>query len=196
MPVRPTCSVVKTVDFATRLLGEDVVFTITVTNLGGNCASDVQVTDLLPAGLTYQSDDSGGAYVPATGVWTIGTLNAGASAVLHITATGEHGRDLGQPRRDHSVIPTDPVPGNNSSEVTVTVVRSDPDADPDLDAAITDPDHLLVGPGRPHRAPAPGRSGAAVETVDRTVGTQLGRQSRGPEGVKIAGRRRPVLVKR
>ena len=45
------------------------------------------VTDLLPTGYTYVSDTGTGAYVPATGLWTIGALAAGATASLDITAT-------------------------------------------------------------------------------------------------------------
>ena len=45
------------------------------------------VTDLLPAGFTYVSDDGAGAYVPGTGVWTLGTVNNGASTTLNITTT-------------------------------------------------------------------------------------------------------------
>lgn len=123
-------SVVKTVDFPTRVLGEDVIFTITVNNLGGNCASDVQVTDLLPAGLTYQSDDAGGSYVPATGIWTIGSLDAGLSATLHITARATTDGVWLNRAQITLAVPTDPVPGNNSSEVTVTVFAPTPTPTP------------------------------------------------------------------
>lgn len=72
------------VDKPTPNKNEDIVFTLTVTNNGDDPATNVSVTDNLPAGLTWQSDDGGGAYVG--GVWTIGSLASGASAVLHITA--------------------------------------------------------------------------------------------------------------
>ena len=48
------------------------------------CAPNV--TDQLPSGLTYISDTGSGAYVAATGVWTIGALANGASTTLSITA--------------------------------------------------------------------------------------------------------------
>jgi uncharacterized repeat protein (TIGR01451 family) len=67
--------------------GDPVTFMITVTNSGPNDATGVAVTDQLPAGLTYVSDNGGGAYNNGTGVWTIGNLNAGASVSLQITAT-------------------------------------------------------------------------------------------------------------
>ena len=68
-------------------LGQNVTFTITVTNNGPTSATGVQVTDVLPAGLTYVSDDGGGAYSSATGLWNAGSLAVSASATLHITAT-------------------------------------------------------------------------------------------------------------
>ncbi|WP_287308981.1 MULTISPECIES: SdrD B-like domain-containing protein, partial [unclassified Okeania] len=49
-------SVVKTVDNATPNVGENITFTINLTNDGPNDATNVDVKDLLPAGLTYVSD--------------------------------------------------------------------------------------------------------------------------------------------
>ena len=80
-------SLTKTVDIPTPDVGTDVVFTITVSNAGPSTATGVVVTDQLPSGFTYVTDDSGGAYNPVTGVWSVGTLAAGASQALNITAT-------------------------------------------------------------------------------------------------------------
>ena len=41
----------------------------------------------LPAGVTYVSDDGGGSYEAATGVWTVGGLGVEALASLRVTAT-------------------------------------------------------------------------------------------------------------
>src|SRR5262249_52580803 len=76
----------KMADNATPAAAANVVFTITVTNNGPNNATGVVVNDFLPAGLTWVSDDSAGAYVPATGLWTVGALANAASATLNITA--------------------------------------------------------------------------------------------------------------
>jgi uncharacterized repeat protein (TIGR01451 family) len=77
----------KTVNNATPVSGETVTFTITVNNVGPHDVSGVAVTDVLPAGLTYVSDDSGGNYVPGTGVWSIGTITRGSSTSIDIQAT-------------------------------------------------------------------------------------------------------------
>jgi uncharacterized repeat protein (TIGR01451 family) len=80
-------SLLKSVDNPAPNVGGNVVFTIAVTNVGPSAATNVQVKDLLPTGLTYVSDDGGGAYASGTGVWTVGTVNASATTTLHIAAT-------------------------------------------------------------------------------------------------------------
>ncbi|MHC4808733.1 MAG: COG1361 S-layer family protein, partial [Planctomycetota bacterium] len=80
--------VTKTVDNGTPDEGATITYTITVTNSGPAQATTVSLTDLLPAGVTYSSDTpSQGAYVSGTGVWTVGTINSGASTTLDIQAT-------------------------------------------------------------------------------------------------------------
>ncbi|WP_296823770.1 GEVED domain-containing protein, partial [Sulfurovum sp.] len=81
----------KVVDNSTLNEGDTVVYTITVTNNGAAQATNVSLTDTLPAGVSYVSDDSAGAYDAGTGLWTIGTLNNGATATLKITATVDAG---------------------------------------------------------------------------------------------------------
>jgi len=80
-------SLTKTVDNSSPHVGDNVIFTITVTNNGPSNATGVVVGDLLPAGLTYVSDNGGAAYNDSTGNWTIGNLNNGVSVSLKITAT-------------------------------------------------------------------------------------------------------------
>ena len=55
-------------------VGEDVVFSITVTNEGENEVLSFEVLDILPFGLTYLSDNSGGLYNVLTGTWYIDAL--------------------------------------------------------------------------------------------------------------------------
>ena len=50
-------------------------------------ASNVVLHDVFPSVLSYVGDDGGGAYDPATGTWTIGSIPAGGSTTLAITAT-------------------------------------------------------------------------------------------------------------
>ena len=64
-----------------------ITYTITATNNGPDNANGVQVTDSLPAGLTYSSyNASAGTYNPVTGVWNIGNVNDNQVETLTITA--------------------------------------------------------------------------------------------------------------
>ncbi len=67
--------------------GQNVTVALTATNAGPNNAAGVVVYAPLPAGLTYVSDTGGGAYVPATGYWTVGALANGGSTGINIVAT-------------------------------------------------------------------------------------------------------------
>ncbi|MGB5381143.1 MAG: tandem-95 repeat protein, partial [Acidimicrobiia bacterium] len=67
----------KTISDTTPEPGETVTYTLTVTNLGVDDATGVEVADVLPNGVTYLSHvASTGTYVPATGVWNVGSVSA------------------------------------------------------------------------------------------------------------------------
>jgi|GEM_PF-2828615 len=69
-------------------VGQQFHYTITVTNNGPDSATDVQLTDGIPAGLTFNSyTASQGTYTHSTEIWNIGTLESGASAVLQLFVT-------------------------------------------------------------------------------------------------------------
>jgi uncharacterized repeat protein (TIGR01451 family) len=86
-PKRIDLSLTKSVDNHTPDVDQNVTFTIIVTNAGPSSASGVQVKDLLPAGLSFQSFNTAhGSYNNTTGIWTIGAVGAQASATLQITA--------------------------------------------------------------------------------------------------------------
>lgn len=124
-PCTADLAVTKTVDFATRIVGQNAVFTVTVTNNGPNGASGVMVTDLLPAGLGWVSDTSGGAFDPLTGVWTVGDLEVGASAVLQITVVALTPGTWTNVAQVVASAPADTVPGNNTGQATVQVAGPD-----------------------------------------------------------------------
>jgi uncharacterized repeat protein (TIGR01451 family)/gliding motility-associated-like protein len=109
----------KTVDNATANVGEDVTFTITVTNNGPSDATGVAVSDQLPSGYTYVSDNSGGSYDSGTGVWTIGNLANGANASLEITATVNASGDYTN-TATASANENDPTSSNDEDDATVT----------------------------------------------------------------------------
>ena len=79
------------VDDASPNEGQTISYTINVNNAGSVDATNVSLTNLLPTGVTYVSDNSGGSYNSGTGVWTVGSISAGNSASLVITATVDSG---------------------------------------------------------------------------------------------------------
>ncbi len=70
--------------------GDQFTYTVKVTNLGPGEAKAVQVTDLLPGGLIYQSSTSSqGTYVNGTGLWVVGNLANSASATMTISVKAD-----------------------------------------------------------------------------------------------------------
>src|SRR4029079_621460 len=68
-------------------VGDTITFTVTLANQGPATAGGVVVSDPLPPGLTFvNAVPSQGTYSPTTGRWAVGTLAAGATATLVITA--------------------------------------------------------------------------------------------------------------
>ena len=110
--------IVKTVDNSNPSVGNNVTFTLLVTNYGPSDATGVQVSDLLPNGYTYLSDNGLGAYDNMTGVWAIGNMVHLASTSLQITATVNQ-PGLGVVYLNTATVSgneTDPVPGNNTDD--------------------------------------------------------------------------------
>src|SRR5262249_2072433 len=70
----------KAVSDATPNVGDTITFTVTLSDLGTDAATNVRVNDLLPAGLTFvAATPSQGTYDSATGLWTVGTVSPGAA---------------------------------------------------------------------------------------------------------------------
>jgi uncharacterized repeat protein (TIGR01451 family) len=117
-PNEADLSVLKDVSDHTPYEGATITYTVIVTNSGPAAATNVQVTDLLPSGLTYQSySASQGTYNSGSGLWSVGGLSDGASATLQIGATvnaGTAGSTINNTASATPVGQTDPHPGDNS----------------------------------------------------------------------------------
>jgi uncharacterized repeat protein (TIGR01451 family) len=129
-PQSADLSLTKDVNDSTPTVGQNVVFTLTVTNGGPSAATNVLIEDLLPAGMTFvSSTPSQGSYVSGTGIWTVGTINSGANATLAITATN-----------------TTAAAKTNTAEVT-DVDQFDSDSTPDNNVGTEDDqDSVTVNP--------------------------------------------------
>jgi uncharacterized repeat protein (TIGR01451 family) len=127
---------------ANPTLGQNVILTLTVTNNGPNDATGVQVSDPLPPGLTYVSDDGGGAYDPATGQWTVGALANTASATLHIVVTVDTTDEVTSTAQITAGTPLDPNPDNNQASITLMSPRQ---ADLEMSMSVSSPTAFVGG---------------------------------------------------
>lgn len=101
-------------------VGTPVTFTVVVTNRGPFAAPAVTVDDALPAGVALVSaTPTVGAYVPATGRWTIGPMSVGASATLTVVATVQQPGPIVNRAVVSGVGVTDPNPANDQDSVVV-----------------------------------------------------------------------------
>jgi uncharacterized repeat protein (TIGR01451 family) len=82
----------KRVDIPAPYEGDALVYTVTLTNKGPEDATGVEVSDPLPAGVSYLwHRASRGSYNATTGRWIVGSLAASASAKLEITVSVDRG---------------------------------------------------------------------------------------------------------
>jgi uncharacterized repeat protein (TIGR01451 family) len=134
-------SLTKSVDDDTPEVGQDVDFTLTVSNAGPANATGVHVTDALPAGFAFVSSNaSQGGYDDSTGDWNVGTVNASASATLVITATTlstgsgytNNAEISASGAFDMDSFPGDADPAQDDRATQVTTPF-----DPDLDATVS-----------------------------------------------------------
>ncbi|MGP8190086.1 MAG: beta strand repeat-containing protein [Methanobacterium sp.] len=90
VPKTPVSNVTltKTASNSTPNVGQQFHYTLTATNHGPGTATGVQVTDVIPTDLTFNSyTASQGTYNSATGIWNVGTIASGASATLNLYVT-------------------------------------------------------------------------------------------------------------
>ena len=86
-------TLLKTVNKSVVKIGDEVQFTLTLTNNGPQSATGVQVKDILPSGLTYNAINStipaNTSYTAGTGIWDLSTLTLtnGQTIVLTIAAS-------------------------------------------------------------------------------------------------------------
>lgn len=109
----------KTVDNAEPVIGDNVTFTITVSNTGPNDFFDVTVTEDLPTGYDLVSfETSTGTFSPAADEWFIETLSANTTETLTIVAevlpTGDYLNTVSV----STSTPTESNTSNNTSEAS------------------------------------------------------------------------------
>ncbi|WP_298484283.1 Calx-beta domain-containing protein [uncultured Maribacter sp.] len=80
--------VLKTLDNPNAIIGENVIFTITVSNVSTNEAKNITIGDVLESGFLFVSSEASiGMYDDVSGNWIFENLEASATATLTIEAT-------------------------------------------------------------------------------------------------------------
>ena len=106
-------NVEKTADRPSCADGDFINYTIKVINSGLSNATNVRVSDQLSAALQFVSCTPSGAYNSGTGIWTVGTVNAGETKTLVLKAQAHFGShipafDLGV-AKDYNVFVLDTI---------------------------------------------------------------------------------------
>ncbi|MEX0944001.1 MAG: hypothetical protein WD002_15835 [Pseudomonadales bacterium] len=126
--------------------GGNFTYTITVANEGGGDATGVSITDLLPAGINYISDDAtstGTTYDEVTGLWDIVALADSDSVTLNLTVLPdvvESDTMIGNTADSLTLNESDTDSGNNSDSVDVLITPS-----PDLTISKSHTGDFTVG---------------------------------------------------
>ncbi len=79
-------SLAKSVNDPTPNAGDTVTFTLSVTNEGGQPASNVEVSDLLPGGYSFSGASGTGSYDSGSGIWTVGGVPADSAVAIDLFA--------------------------------------------------------------------------------------------------------------
>ncbi len=105
-------------------VGQNVFFDVLVGSLGGAVAGPITASSRLPTGFTYRSHEaSAGSYDPATGLWSIGAVNAGPPTTLRLHARPDSLGTFTHAARLSGGIEGDTNPSNNQDSTTVTVTE-------------------------------------------------------------------------
>ena len=127
--IDPDLAVTKIVNDSAPGEGDTIAYTVRVTNNGPNNATGIEVTDILPPGLTYLSDTPGqGSYDSITGIWSIGDLADGSVATLSITVIVDPYTAGDTITNIASVTALDQIDqnsGNDSASINITVQGED-----------------------------------------------------------------------
>ena len=125
------------------IVGDQLAYTIIATNFGPGAATNVTVTDALPAGvsiLTVASGQGSSTISGTTVTALLGTLPSGVSTAVRIVVVPDTVGALSN-TATATLDEIDPNPGNNTATIVTTV-----EAAADLSVAITsDPEPVLVG---------------------------------------------------
>ncbi len=156
--------------------GDDITYTLTITNNGPNAATGVTVTESLPSDLTYISHSTAtGTYTPGTGIWNIGNLAVDATVTLTIVF------DVESDTEGNTIVNTASVGGN----------ETDGDTSNNTDSVTIEVDENGGGGGSSSNNSSSGssrRRSSGSNSNDNPEGRVLGAQTSNPDDELPVGR--------
>lgn len=122
-------AVTKTASLTTAAMGQQITYTITVTNNGPDAATGVTLTDNVPGkaclnAIALSPEVGSYTYTGNTIKWSIGDLAAHSAVTMSVIVTARAAGALAN-TANVSGNETDPDPGNNSATAAVTVTGTD-----------------------------------------------------------------------
>lgn len=115
-------ALMKFVNVALARIGDEVNFTISVSNEGSITATSIEISEVLPNGFEYLSHSASlGNYDVTSGLWSIASLNSGQTIELSIRALVVDGTDYLNIARLMNVDQTDIDLSNNESQIEVEI---------------------------------------------------------------------------
>jgi uncharacterized repeat protein (TIGR01451 family)/uncharacterized delta-60 repeat protein len=152
-------------------LGNPIVYSLTLTNYGPSAATNVVISNTLPAGMTYVTNSCGCGVTINDGVLTVSypflTVGEGTAFTITMVPT-----ELGFATNTVTALADEPNPNSNNTVVTSVLVSS-PQAD--LGISISEsPDPLLAGGLVTYTVVATNNGPSAANGVTATVALPQG----------------------
>ena len=190
-------------------VGELLTFNVIVANQGPSPATGVAVTEVLSAGLAFESAaPSQGAYDSATGVWTVGSIANAGSAGLTITARVTQAGTVTNTASVTASDQPDPDLTDNTATVTLTTETiadlaitktldgpRDPGAGDDLHDRGDQP-RAESGDRRERERPVPGRARRTGLDLHGRSRDRAAPPPRAPATSRPRSRSRPAIAPR
>jgi uncharacterized repeat protein (TIGR01451 family) len=139
-------TVVKSTTATTVSPGAQVEYTISVSNAGPSDATNVVVTDALPAGTTFVSATGGGTESTGTVTWAVGALANGGSTAFTITL--QINTDATGDIQNTAVVTSDTSDPDSSDDTSSVGINVDPVGGRQTDVGVRKTaDHSSVSDG-------------------------------------------------
>ncbi|MEM7033048.1 MAG: DUF11 domain-containing protein [Chloroflexota bacterium] len=114
----------KTVNNSTPAEYSEIHYTVTLVNNGPDKSFGITATDILPVGISYNTAYATHGSYTGEGIWTVGDLDIGETALLTITAdidAGQSGNTITNTVMVTNTSSVDPQSLNNTASVGLTV---------------------------------------------------------------------------